>query len=137
MKAKKKKKFTCSETPLAAMIDITFLLLAYFIITQTPPMEEAQVSINAPSTKISPTQPKEPSLDIVVKPESYQLLGRNFDMIDEVRVYIADYAKETQGTKAMVNLKLQGNAKTQRLVDLLDVLADEGMEKRLNLAFIY
>jgi len=137
MKVSKKKKFSKSEVPLAAMIDITFLLLAYFIITQTPPIEEAQVSINRPSTINLPTQTTQPSLDITVNQNSYQLLGRNLSMIQDVKVYIADYAKETKDSQAMVNLKLQGDAKTKRLIELLDALAAEGMEKRLNFAFIY
>ena len=137
MKVNKKKKFSSSEIPPASMIDITFLLLAYFIITQAPPIEEAQVSIHRPSTINSTPPSSQPSLDIIVNKDSYQLLGRNFELLEEVKVYIVDYAKVTQGSQAMVNLKLRGNAKTQRLIDLLDALAAEGMEKRLNFAFIY
>ena len=47
------------------------------------------------------------------------------------------FAAETAGAEITIDLKLQGRAKTERLVDLLDILAKHGLEKKINIAFLH
>jgi biopolymer transport protein ExbD len=139
--AKKKSKFVIGDTevPLSAMIDVTFLLLAYFIITNSPPIEEAHVAINTPSTVSPPiTEITNPSFDILVYQDKYHLpeLGLTFKNVKDMENFIADFANNTKDDQNKVTLKLHGQAKTERLIDLVDLLAQKGLEDKITLAFL-
>lgn len=139
--AKKKSKFVIGDTevPLSAMIDVTFLLLAYFLITNSPVIEEAHIAINTPSTQSTPiTEINNSSFDILVYQDKYHIpeLGRSFKNTKDMEIFIANLANNTNNDTNKVNLKLHGKAKTQRLIDLVDLLAQEGLEDKIALAFL-
>ena len=138
-KRKKKRVEEEAEVPLSAMIDVTFLLLAYFLITSSPVIEEAHVAINTPSTlPPSIVEYERSTFDIHVLKDKYHIpeLGRTFENTQDMEEFIADFANNTEGDNNKVNLKLEGTAKTKRLVDLIDLLAKEGLEDKMTLAFL-
>jgi biopolymer transport protein ExbD len=141
MAKKKKLKIVIGDTevPLSAMIDVTFLLLAYFLITSSPVIEEAHVAINTPSILTTPIiEIDHSTFDIHVLKDKYHIpeLGRTFENAQDMKNFIADFANNTGGDNNKVNLKLDGSAKTERLVDLIDLLAKEGLEDKMTLAFL-
>ncbi|MDD7986720.1 biopolymer transporter ExbD [Lentisphaera marina] len=136
-KRKKKRIEEEAEVPLSAMIDVTFLLLTYFIMTQTEVIEEAYIAMNMVAPNPGPPPEVKPTIfDIKVFENDYVVQGRAFKEIDSLGAYLANFARETQGAEITIDLKLQGRAKTKRLVDLLDILAKEGLEKKINIAFL-
>jgi len=46
---RRKMKFPEAEVPLSAMIDVTFLLLIYFVVTQKPIIEETYLGVDLPA----------------------------------------------------------------------------------------
>lgn len=137
MKKKKKNREESAEVPLSAMIDVTFLLLTYFIMTQTEVIEEAYISMNMVAPNPGPPPPVKPTIfDIKVFQSAYVVQGRQFKETDALAAYLGRFAQETAGAEITIDLKLQGRAKTERLVDLLDILAKHGLEKKINIAFL-
>ena len=123
------------EVPLSAMIDITFLLLSYFIVTQSTPIEEAFIALNKPG--VGGTPPEEvppPSLDIYLQSDRYLVMNRSYTNIKDLKPFINRYAENAPN--ATVNLKLSGHAKTQKFVDLLDLLAATKMQEHINIAYL-
>ena len=134
-KKKKKRSEADGEVPLSAMIDVTFLLLTYFIMTQTEVIEEAYISMNMVTPnpgKPPPVLP--PTLDIHVLSDKYVALGRPYTSIEEFSSLIITYAENSPET--VVNLKLSGKATTSRFVDLLDLLAQAKLQEKLNIAYL-
>ncbi|WDE96958.1 biopolymer transporter ExbD [Lentisphaera profundi] len=140
--AKKKKRLKVvvgdTELPLSAMIDVTFLLLTYFLITNSPVIEEAHVAVNAPSHSPDITILTDANLDLMVMKDHYHLpsLGHSFKHASDMNEFIATYAKNTAGSSSKICLKLEGNAKTEQLINIIDLLAKEGLEDKLTIAFL-
>jgi biopolymer transport protein ExbD len=123
------------EVPLSAMIDITFLLLSYFIVTQSTPIEEAFIALNKPS--IRPNPPSDippPTLDIYLQSDRYLVMNRSYTSIKDLKPFIDQYSENAPNST--VNLKLSGHARTQKFVDLLDLLAATKMQKHINIAYL-
>ena len=92
-KHKKKRIETEAEVPLSAMIDVTFLLLTYFIMTQTEVIEEAYIAMNMVAPNPGPPPEVKPTIfDIKVFSENYYCQGRAFKEIDSLAAYLADFA---------------------------------------------
>jgi biopolymer transport protein ExbD len=102
-------------------------------------IEEAHVAINTPSILTTPIiEIDHSTFDIHVLKDKYHIpeLGRTFENAQDMKNFIADFANNTGGDNNKVNLKLDGSAKTERLVDLIDLLAKEGLEDKMTLAFL-
>ena len=123
------------EVPLSAMIDITFLLLSYFIVTQSTPIEEAFIALNKPSIDGTPKDKvQEPTLDIYLQSDRYLVMNRTYSDIKDLKPFIDQYSENAPNST--VNLKLSGHAKTQKFVDLLDLLAATKMQEHINIAYL-
>jgi biopolymer transport protein ExbD len=123
------------EVPLSAMIDITFLLLSYFIVTQSTPIEEAFIALNKPSLNPHPKDDVQPpTLDIYLQSDKYLVMNRSYRDIEDLKPFIDQYAENAPNST--VNLKLSGHAKTQQFVDLLDLLAATRMQEHINIAYL-
>lgn len=114
MKAKEKER---CEVPIAAMIDVVFLLLVYFIVTSTAVVDEAFVQVNTPG----PGSPdvKNPTLDIYVLDEHYELMGKRYNLA-EMEQYLDNVSRVMD--QPAVNIKVLKTAKHKKLVRLLDSL---------------
>ena len=125
-----------TEVPLSAMIDITFLLLSYFIITQTTPIEEAFISLNTVniSGEPKPDKPEPVSLDIHLQSDRYIVANRDYHNIQDLALFIKAYSKNSPDS--LVNLKLSPKARTKSFVDLLDLLAASKLQENINIAYL-
>ena len=116
---KVKEKENC-EVPIAAMIDVVFLLLVYFVVTSTEVVDEAYVQVNTPGPVISPVpEDVPPTLDIYVLDEHYEVMGRKYDLT-EMNRYLGNISQIMDDPS--VNIKVSQKTKHEKLVRLLDSL---------------
>lgn len=114
--------------PMSSMIDVTFLLLIYFIITQREEIPEAHLAVNLPS----PNQPQQPSdekpnlLEIEVHPGQVYLkkVPQSLEQLQEMLAKMAAYDAEQT-----VIIKTSVLAQTQELVRVLDLCKGLGLTK--------
>ena len=141
--AKKRRKPNAeeAEVPLSAMIDVVFLLLIYFIVTQKPIIEETLLSCDLPSPGGSPPKEKPTLLTVeairfyknlpATAPKelrTYYLNQIKMD-IDQVKEQLRAIAQENPEQTVIINCG--PNAAHQKLVQILDVCAEVGL-KNLN-----
>jgi biopolymer transport protein ExbD len=127
MAKKAKKDFSAScEVPIAAMIDVVFLLLIYFILNAKEVVDEAWVAVNLPGPPVGPP-PKDPpqTVDIFVQSDAYFYQG-NRKNLEEIERTIMGFSAMTEVT---VNIKVSLKAKHSSLVLLLDRLNKHKLEK--------
>ena len=128
-----------SEVPISAMIDVTFLLLIYFIVMQKEVKDESFVAVNQPALNPGPPPPVLPTTcDIYVRPDAYISRGQPYPAVDGLTPDLAHFAENSevdpddpqkQRKNVIVNLKLSVHATQQQLVDLLDILAKYKLTK--------
>jgi biopolymer transport protein ExbD len=130
-----------SEVPLSAMIDVTFLLLIYFVVMQKEVKDESFVAVNQPALNPGPPPAVLPTTcDIYVRPDAYISRGQAYPTVDGLLPDLEHFAsnseidQDDQATpkrrkNVIVNLKLSVHATQQQLVDLLDVLAKHDLTK--------
>jgi biopolymer transport protein ExbD len=125
-KQKKDRSEKC-ETPMAAMIDVVFLLLIYFIVTSKEIVDEAWVSVNLPGPP--PTEPVEPppTIDVFVLSEEYVYQGSRKDL-DEMSSTLAGLGS-AMGDDVTINVKVSTIARHKNLVLLLDRMNKAGLHK--------
>lgn len=104
------------EVPIAAMIDIVFLLLVYFIVTSTQVVDEAYVQVNLPGP--GPSKPID-SMDVYVLEDHYELMGKKYSL-EEMDNYLSQISQIMEDIP--VNIKISKQAEHQKLVRLLDSL---------------
>jgi biopolymer transport protein ExbD len=119
-KKKKKDRSESCEVPIAAMIDVTFLLLIYFIVTSKEIVDEAFVSVNLPG----PPPPNQvetdppPTIDIFVQSDRYVYQGNDKDLDDIEKTLMG--ISQAMGDEVSINVKVSLKAEHQQLVLLLD-----------------
>jgi biopolymer transport protein ExbD len=120
----KKKLEHKTETPMAAMIDVVFLLLIYFVVTSTAIVDEANVAVNLSGH--GSEENTDVTLDVKVLEGYYEILGREYNLKDAENYFIrvADLTPE-----ATVNVKVAKNASHQELVLVLDRLNKAKLNK--------
>ena len=119
-----KKKVDRSEVPVSAMIDVVFLLLVYFIVTSTAPVDEAFVKVNLPGP--NPGPPTElVTLDVFVLEDKYVIQGRNMNL-DEAGTYFKGVSQAM--SDVTVNVKVDVKSSHQDLVLILDKLNEAKIE---------
>ncbi|MCM8537131.1 MAG: biopolymer transporter ExbD [Lentisphaeraceae bacterium] len=119
-KKKKKDRSEEAEVPIAAMIDVTFLLLIYFIVTSKEIVDEAWVSVNLPGPP-PPEQIEEeppPSIDIFVQSDRYIYQGNDKDLDDMEKTLMG--IGSAMGEDVTINVKVSLKAHHEKLVLLLD-----------------
>ncbi len=114
--------------PMSSMIDVTFLLLIYFIITQREEIAEAHLAVNLPSVNRAQQQPDEKPnlLEIEIHPGQVylkkmpQTMAQLQDMLAKMAAYDAEQT---------VIVKTSVLAQTQELVRVLDMCKGLGLTK--------
>jgi len=147
MARKKRKRIEIeeAEVPLSSMIDIVFLLLIYFIVTQKPIIDETLLSCDMPTPGGKPP-PKPPTLLTIEVVRMFK--SKPLDCPEELNTYyfqkykwklhnpsapndlarqLRSIAKNNKDQTVIINCG--PNAVHQKLVRLLDVCADAGLEK--------
>ena len=145
-KQRKRIKVEEAEVPLSSMIDIVFLLLIYFIVTQKPIIEETLLSCDLPTPGGKP--PKTPptmltvevvkmfpgnSPDIIRKDlNTYYLNKRKWKFNDpsasnDLRRQLIAIAQNDKDQTIIINCG--PNALHQKLVQILDACAEAGLTK--------
>ena len=107
------------EVPIAAMIDIVFLLLVYFIVTSTEVIDEAFVQVNLPGPVTEPVSNPTDSMNIYVLEDHYEVMGQKYDL-GEMDRYLGNISQIL--TDISVNIKVSKKAEHKKLVRLLDLL---------------
>ncbi|MEN9360125.1 MAG: Biopolymer transport protein ExbD/TolR [Verrucomicrobiota bacterium] len=124
-----------AEVPISAMIDVTFLLLIYFVVMQKEVKEESFVAVNAPSPGTQPITPPV-TFDLTVQSDGYYFQGQPYarpEALEEAMKFFEDNSlpdpemPERLGT--IVNLKLSNQATQEQLVQLTDLLAKHRLTK--------
>ncbi|OGV34078.1 MAG: hypothetical protein A2020_01260 [Lentisphaerae bacterium GWF2_45_14] len=124
-----------AEIPLSSMIDVVFLLLIYFIVTQKPIIEETLLGVNLPA----PGQPQKNNsqenmllkVDVMSLPvkggdEIYHVNSRPWYFKDLVEMLI-ETGKNDKDTTIIINCG--PNAKHKKLIRLLDACGEAGLSK--------
>lgn len=125
-----KRKITTEQLaiPMSSMIDVTFLLLIYFIVTKREEIPEAHLAVNLPSARSAPAKTDErPNLlEIEVHPgqvylkKTPQTMAQLQDMLAKMAAYDSDQT---------VIVKTSVLAQTQELVCVLDLCKGLGLTK--------
>ena len=124
-----------AEIPLSSMIDIVFLLLIYFIVTQKPIIEETLLAVNLPSPNPKPTPNQKQSIllkiDVMNLPvrggdDIYHMNGRACYFKDLAATLVAT-GQQDPDTTVMINCG--PNAKHQKLIRLLDACSEAKLTK--------
>lgn len=117
------------NVPMAAMIDVTFLLLAYFLMTIKIELPEAHLAINlpAPAVEKNDNRPPPQLLEIHVLYGRYLLMGTknvSLDALEETLLSIAAFDPEQT-----VIIKVSQEAEQRELMRLLDRCRKSGLMK--------
>ena len=121
-----------AEVPMSSMIDVVFLLLIYFIITQKEEISEAHLAVNLPTPSVAEKQDEEPKrpIEITVLRGKLQLRGLTVTL-DQMREFLEPRAKEDPELTVVVQTSTK--ALQHELVDVLDACTELGLTK-LNVA---
>lgn len=148
MGKRKKKKIEEAEVPMSSMIDVVFLLLIYFIVTQKPIVEETLLSCDLPSPGGKP--PKNPptmlTVDVVrfypnptnnkaidQKDLNYYFLNKRRWKLDnpkasnDLRRQLIAIAKNDKDQTVIISCG--PNATHQKLIQILDACAEAKLTK--------
>jgi biopolymer transport protein ExbD len=111
-----------ASVPLSSLVDITFLLLMYFIVTSVPTRVEARMAINLPGQVAPPAPIKATLFELQVLPNhAFQVMGRDAQSLGQVEAAMAKVA--SLDPEATILIKVAANARQQDLVALLDTCA--------------
>lgn len=108
---------------LTPLIDVVFLLLIFFMVSSVFKKEELALLLTLPKTESgdnSPSQVKQ--LTIELSGEKVAVGGKEV-LIEDLPKIFAE-----QDKKSLVNLRVDGNVKYERLVKVLDLLQKNKLE---------
>ena len=123
------------ELDISSLIDVSFLLLIYFIVTSTLQKRETDLGITLPSTvPTESTDPVDPlaikiSTDGSITIDDIELEGPATagepGTIPALRTRLTEYKTQTElvNEKPMVVLAAADDGKTQRFIDVVNALA--------------
>lgn len=134
---------------ISSLIDVTFLLLIYFIVTSTIAEQESDLMLELPSDNSSSAEPPDidPIFFMVLKDGTIQqvLIDKSISSLSGAgktdltnRLPESDLAdldrtigtySQMAGDKAIVKVKANKEAKAQYVVDLINVLAKHNITK--------
>lgn len=102
---------------LTPLIDVVFLLLIFFMVSSVFKKEELALLLSLPKTEEGKTESAaKETITIELTGEKIALNGKN-STIEDLSESLADSSK-----KSLVNLRVDGEVKYQRLVKVLDIL---------------
>ena len=108
---------------LTPLIDVVFLLLIFFMVSSVFKKEELALLLNLPKTeegKTQQTQKEVVTIEIDEKNIAYE--GKELS-IDDLKNEVSSLAKKT-----LINLRVDGTVRYERLVDILDLLQKNKLE---------
>ena len=123
------------ELDISSLIDVSFLLLIYFIVTSTLQKRETDLGITLPSTvPTETTDPVDPlaikiSVDGAITVDEIELEGPSPggepSTVPALRTRLEEYKTQTElvNEKPMVVLAAADEGKTQRFIDVVNALA--------------
>ena len=115
------------EIPMSSMIDVVFLLLIYFIVTQKDELSEAHLAVNLPSpNSAEQTEVKPRLLEIEVHPGQIFLQG-SLQTAETMRATLEQLAALDPEMTVMVKTSVM--AQTDDLVTVLDLCKGVGLSK--------
>lgn len=116
------------SVPMASMIDVTFQLLIYFIVTKREDIPEAHLAVNLPSARTMPTKTEEKPnlLEIEVHPGQVYL-GKSPQTMEQLENMLTKMA--AYDAEQTVIVKTSVLAQTQELVRVLDLCNGLGLTK--------
>ena len=140
MRKRRKPSDSEAEVPLSAMIDVVFLLLIYFVVSQKPITEDTLIPCDLPSAD-RPNQPNEKpprllNIDVFrmnMNPKKdLDIYGFNQNAVkfDDLKNVLKQTAKNDPDQTIIINC--DPNALHEKLVRLLDACQEFGLTK-LNL----
>ena len=124
---KKRSRTDRIEVPMSSMIDVVFLLLIYFIVTQKEEISEAHLAVNLPSPNPArQTEIRPKLLELEVHPGQVMLQGapRSPEIIKQT---LGDLAK--LDSEQTVIIKVSQMARNGELVGVLDLCRGVGFSK--------
>ena len=130
------------ELSISPLIDVCFLLLIYFLVTTTIKAKEMDTTMQLPSAAPSDAQPEIQPMFIKIDENGYiyantgsaqEVLDtdqsdRNCPLLSQ-RIDLYNQAAKSGNSQPLVQLFVEGNAKHQRVVDVLNVLAKFQIDK--------
>ncbi len=126
---------------ISSLIDVCFLLLIYFLVTSQIVKKEQELSTSLPSTSPSETPPDlapmlillEGNGNISLKGETgvVELIESDSDARELTnltpRLELHKSVADTSSQKALVQIRVAGDAVQQRVIDVLNALAGAGI----------
>jgi len=126
---------------ISSLIDVSFLLLIYFLVTTTLKPKEVDVGIRLPSAISGGTPPELPPLSLALEEDgtviahpdqSAESLGRMDDKFRNLKLFqrLNDY-KETAdraGQTARIMLRASNAAENQKLITVFNEISAVGIE---------
>jgi biopolymer transport protein ExbD len=121
MRKQRKGSAVQAEIPMSSMIDIVFLLLIYFIVTQKPIIEETLIQSNLPNGAPSEMRGFPLKIDVYQEDgERYRVMNRLLKPADLFE-YLNSISENDPEQPIIINCG--SKAKHQKLVHLLDACA--------------
>ncbi len=127
MAGKRKRVQEQAEVPMSSMIDVVFLLLIYFIVTQKDEVSEAHLAVNLPTPNVAQKQQEDPPrpIEITVLADKVQLQGRTMTT-DRIVEMLEPRVKDSP-EELTVMIKTSTKAHTSNLVEVLDLCRSIGL----------
>ncbi|MBT3286845.1 MAG: biopolymer transporter ExbD [Victivallales bacterium] len=127
-KGKRRRVQEQAEIPMSSMIDVVFLLLIYFIVTQKDEIFEAHLAVNLPSPTPAEEQEEEPKrpIEITVLPGEVRLRGLRMTT-ERMCEFLAPRAKEDPELTVIVQTSTK--ALHHEVVNVLDLCRSMGLTK--------
>lgn len=128
---------------ISSLIDVCFLLLIYFLVTTTIAKKEQDLSLALPTQTLDTDTPEIKPLLIRVDANGFiflkseggedELLEQNPESRDlpnlSPRLQIFSSAAKAGGDEPVVQVRVDGEAEQQRVVDVLNAIAGAGITK--------
>ena len=116
------------EIPMSSMIDVVFLLLIYFIVTQKDEIFEAHLAVNLPSPNPAEKQEEDPArpIEITVLPGEVRLRGLRMTT-ERMCEFLAPRAKEDPELTVIVQTSTK--ALHSEVINVLDLCRSVGLTK--------
>ncbi len=125
-----------AEPPMSSMIDVVFLLLIYFVVTQKEIIPEAHLAVNLPGPPPKTQKPPEDKptvIDIRVLSNEYQFMNMPIKL-STLRERLEHFG--TTDSNYTVMIKTDVYATNQRLVNVLDACKKANLNQ-LNIVTLY
>lgn len=128
MAGKRKRSEEQAQVPMSSMIDVVFLLLIYFIVTQKDEVSEAHLAVNLPTPNVAEKRDEPPPrpIEIAVFADRIQIQGRTMTP-ERIVELLEPRAKEDPDLTVMI--KTSTKARTKNLVAVLDLCQSIGLTK--------